>query len=124
VNSLACVSPRSIVAFLVGCSALFLPACVVYEPVPGVYAPYPGTSFDRSWSAAVNALQDQGVRITSEDRSAGIVRGTRDGIEVTGSVRTQADGSVRVQFNTSGATARDPELIDRVSRAYDRRMGR
>ena len=28
------------------------------------------------------------------------------------------------QFNTSSATARDPTPIDRVSRAYDRRMGR
>jgi hypothetical protein len=34
------------------------------------------------------------------------------------------DGSVRVQFNTAGATAQDPGLIDRISRAYERRMGR
>jgi len=31
---------------------------------------------------------------------------------------------VRVEFNTAGATARDPDLINRVSRSYDRRMGR
>ena len=98
--------------------------CVVYQTGPGVYSPYPSTSFDRSWAAAVGALGDQGVRITSEDRSAGIVRGTRDGIDVVGNVRTQADGSVRVEFNTSGATARDPALIDRISRANDSRMGR
>jgi hypothetical protein len=36
-------------------------------------------------------------------------------------VRPQADGSVRVDFNTCGATARDPTPIDR---AYNRRMGR
>ncbi len=64
------------------------------------------------------------MRITSQDRGAGQVRGTRDGIDVVGNVRTQADGSVRVEFNTSGATARDPTLIDRISRAYDRLMGR
>jgi hypothetical protein len=64
------------------------------------------------------------VRITSQDRSAGQVRGTREGIDVLANVRTQADGSVRVEFNTSGATAGDPGLIDRISRAYDRRMGR
>jgi len=69
-------------------------------------------------------LEDQGVRITAEDRNAGQVRGTRDGIDVVANVRTQADGSVRVEFGTSGATARDPTLIDRISRAYDRRMGR
>ena len=41
---------------------------------------------------------------------------------MTASVRQQADGSVRVQFDASGA--RDPGLIDRVSRGYDSRMGR
>jgi hypothetical protein len=64
------------------------------------------------------------VTIVSEDRGAGVVRGTRNGINVVGSVLTQADGSVRVQFDTSGATNRDPSLINRVSSAYDRRMGR
>ncbi|MGH8680180.1 MAG: hypothetical protein ACREVS_14070 [Burkholderiales bacterium] len=98
--------------------------CVVYQTGPGVYSPYPATSFDRSWAAAVGAFGDQGVRITSEDRGAGLVRGTRDGIDVVANVRTQADGSVRVEFNTSGATTRDPGLIDRISRAYDHRMGR
>ena len=78
----------------------------------------------RSWAAAIGAFQDQGVRITSEDRGSGVVRGTRDGINVTANVRTQADGSVRVEFNTSGATERDPALIDRISQTYDRRMGR
>jgi len=43
---------------------------------------------------------------------------------VTANVRTQADGSVRVEFNTAGETSRDPDLINRVSRSYDRRMGR
>ena len=34
------------------------------------------------------------------------------------------DGSVRVEFTTSGATAQDPGLIDRVTRSYNARMGR
>jgi hypothetical protein len=38
--------------------------------------------------------------------------------------RLRADGSVRVEFNTAGETSRDPDLINRVARAYDRRMGR
>jgi hypothetical protein len=41
---------------------------------------------------------------------------------VTASVRQQADGSVVVQFNSKDA--RDPTLLDRISRSYDRRMGR
>ena len=36
----------------------------------------------------------------------------------------QADGSVHVAFNASGATAKDPELINRVTQSYNRRMGR
>jgi hypothetical protein len=52
------------------------------------------------------------------------VRGRRGSINVVGNVRTQADGSVRVQFDTTGATQTDPTLIDRVSQAYERRMGR
>ena len=121
--------PRAIVRCFAGFSLVIFLAivagCVVYETAPGVYVTTPPQpSFDRSWSAAIGAFQDQGVRITGEDRSAGQVRGTRDGIDVVANVRTQADGSVRVEFNTSGATGRDPGLIDRISRAYDRLMGR
>jgi hypothetical protein len=114
---------RTIVA---GCllAAALIAGCTYYEVAPGVYATSSPASFDRSWSAAVGAFEDQGVRITSQDRGTGQVRGTRDGIDVLANVRTQADGSVRVEFNTSGATARDPALIDRISRAYDRLMGR
>jgi hypothetical protein len=102
--------------------AALLGGCVVYEPVPAGYSQ--PASFDRSWSAAVGAMREQGVTITQEDRGAGIVRGTRGGINVTGSVRPQADGTVRVQFDTSGATAADPTLIDRITRSYQAYMGR
>lgn len=111
-------------AIVLGVLLAVVAGCTYYEVAPGVYAPAQPASFDRSWSAAIGAFQDQGVRITSEDRGAGQVAGTRDGINVVANVRTQADGSVRVEFNTSGATARDPGLIDRISSAYDRRMGR
>jgi hypothetical protein len=80
--------------------------------------------FDRAWNAARGALQDQGVEIAVEDRSNGVIRGQRGVIHVMAQVRTQADGSVRVQFDTSGGTGQDPGLIDRVSRSYDVRMGR
>ena len=113
----------TITVFLV---AVLLAGCAYYQTAPGYYGttPAPVNTFDSSWSAAVGAFEDQGVRIATEDRSAGFLRGTRDGIDVTANVRTQADGSVRVEFNTAGATARDPDLINRVSRSYDRRMGR
>jgi hypothetical protein len=94
--------------------------CVVYEPVP---APAPST-FDRSWSAALAAAQDEGVRITSEDRVSGVIRGNRDEQEITINIRTQADGSVRVEMSARGPKGSDPGLAGRISRAYDRRMGR
>ena len=101
-----------------------LGGCTYYQAAPGVYATAPVSSFDRSWGAAKAAFADQGVPITREDRGAGVVSGTRDGINVMANVRTQADGSVRVEFNTSGATAKDPELINRMIAAYNRNMGR
>src|SRR5262245_11379689 len=99
-------------------------ACTYYETAPGVYQTSAPTKFDRAWAAAAGAFQDQGVPITTQDRNAGYISGTRDGIEVIATIRTQADGSVRVQFDTRGNTNRDPELIHRIDRAYDRLMGR
>ena len=52
------------------------------------------------------------------------MQGTRNGIHVTCNVRQQADGSVRVQFDTSGDKSRDPGLMDRITQSYQRRMGR
>lgn len=101
---------------------MLLWGCVVYEPVP-VSVPAPST-FDRAWSAAIGAAQDEGVRITSEDRANGIIRGNRGEQEVTIDVRTQADGNVRVEFSARGPKGSDPGLAGRISRAYDRRMGR
>jgi hypothetical protein len=79
-------------------------------------------SFDRSFSAAAGAMRDEGLAITVEDRSTGSVVGTRDGGTVTASLRQQADGSVRVQFDSRAM--RDPDAITRVSGYYERRMGR
>ena len=104
-------------------AAILATGCVVYETPPGAYV-VSQPVFDRSWSAARGALQDQGVQISSEDRGSGAIRGTRGGIGVLAQLRTQADGSVWVQFDTSGATSQDPDLINRISRSYDIRMGR
>lgn len=109
---------------VVALATSFTAGCTYYGVAPGYYGTSPASAFDRSWNAAVGAMADEGVVITTQDRNAGVVRGARDGINVTGNVRVQADGSVRVEFNTSGSTSRDPSLIDRISRAYERRMGR
>jgi hypothetical protein len=96
--------------------------CASPAPEP-YYAPAPST-FDRAWSAAINAAQDEGVRITAEDRVSGAISGTRGEQEITIYVRTQADGNVRLEFNVRGPKGADPGLASRISRAYDRRMGR
>src|ERR1043166_2402735 len=75
-----------------------LRSCPPSEPVP---APAPST-FDRSWSAALSAAQDEGVRITSEDRGSGVIRGLRNEQEVTINLRSQADGSVRIEISSRG----------------------
>jgi hypothetical protein len=104
--------------------AILMAGCTYYETAPGVYATTPASTFDRSYAAARGAFEDQGLTITSEDRSAGVVHGSRNGINLIAKVGTQADGTVRVAFNTSGATTNDPELINRITRSYNRRMGR
>ena len=103
--------------------ALGLGGCTYYQTAPGIYAPMPN-AFERSWSAAVGALEDEGVRILTLDSTAGKASGVRGDIGVTATVRTQADSSVRVEFSTSGNTAADPTLIDRITQRYNMRMGR
>lgn len=102
-----------IFALLAGCAN---------EPVP-VYVPAPNT-FDRAWNAALGAVREEGVQVTSEDRAAGTIRGSKGDQEVSIGMRTQADGNVRVEFSQRGPKDADPGLAGRISRAYDRRMGR
>lgn len=110
-----------LIAVILFTGSLALAGCVVYEPVP---APSPPSTFERSWNAALGAAQDEGVRITSEDRGSGVIQGVREQQEVTINVRSQADGSVRVEMSARGPKGSDPGLASRISRAYDRRMGR
>jgi len=115
------------VILMLALTVAMIGGCTYYQTAPGTYTTSSTSSvskFDRSWSATVGAFADEGVRVTSEDRGAGVIQGTRNGIHVTGDVRRQADGSVRVQLDTSGDTSQDPGLIDRITRSYQRRMGR
>jgi hypothetical protein len=97
-------------------------ACVVYQPVPAT-APA-ASSFDRSWSAALGAAQDVGVRIVSDDRTTGVINGATDSRDVTINVTPQPDGTVRVEISARGPRGGDANLANDISRAYDRRMGR
>ena len=119
---MTCSLRRRAVLAALGVASGWLAGCVVYEPV--VVSPGAPASFERSWNAAVGGAQDAGVQLTSADQATGLIRGVRDGIDVTVVVARQADGSVRVQFDAKGPTQRDPGRPERFSQAYDRRMGR
>ena len=111
---------RSWVAVILMTAFATLGGCTAYEPAPALQP----STFDRSWSAAAAAVQDAGLVITSEDRVNGVIRGTRDEQEATLDLRAQADGSVRLEISVRGPKGSDPGLAGRISRAYDRRMGR
>jgi hypothetical protein len=106
---------------LAGCAADEPPPPPPPQPVPQYV---PQSTYDRAWNAALSAVQDAGVQLKSVDRPMGLIRGSKDGIDVTVSVVRQADGTTRVQFDSKGPTERDPGLANRFSQAYDRRMGR
>jgi hypothetical protein len=102
-----------------------LAGCVVYDPYYPYGAPPPRpNTFERSWNAAAGALADQGVQVYNQDRAAGVIEGRRGDLTVRARVITQADGAVRVEFNTTGTGADSQSLSAQVSRAYDVRMGR
>jgi len=120
-NNFRIPTARRAAAALALCGAvLAMGGCYYYPPYP-VTTSVPA-SFDRSFSAASNAMRDQGLSIRTEDRANGVIVGAQGAATVTANVRQQADGSVRVQFDANGP--RDPALIDRVSRSYDAYMGR
>ncbi len=104
--------------------ALTLGGCTYVQTAPGTYAPYPPSTFEQTWSAALGALGDEGVQIVSANRDSGTIRGIRGAIQVTGIVQTRADGGVQVEFKTSGDIDADPTLNQRIANAYNRRMGR
>ena len=96
--------------------------CTVYQPVP--VPVYYKSSFDRVWDSALGAAGDAGVKITSADRTTGMIRGVTNSADVTISVMAQADGSIRVEFSSTGPKGQDPDLSERFTGFYNRRMGR
>ena len=105
-------------------------AFLALAPAACYYSPYPYTttvpaSFDRSYNAVIGAMGDNGLSLLMEDRPAGRVVGRRGGIDMTGTVISQADGSVRVEITAkSPRTGPDAALAQSLTNAYNRRMGR
>jgi len=91
-----------------------------YYPYPyAVATPSLQERYDRSWAAASGAMYDQGLAVTQQDRSTGVIRGERGGTVIMATLQTTPDGSVQVKFDS-----RDASLVDRVTDSYNRRMGR
>jgi len=104
---------------------VLLAGCYVYPyPQPGPVYYYGPSTYDRSWNAALAAMQDVGVSIVSSDRNGGVITGIKDGVDTSITISTQADGQVRVVFNSRGPSGQDPGLSNRIYQAYERRMGR
>jgi len=97
---------------------VLLAGCTYYAPPPG-----PST-YDRAYNAMLGAMSDQGVKVTDANPASGLITGQRGGISVTATVAPQADGTTKVEFRTRGDTNQDPQLIDRITAAYNARMGR
>ena len=104
------------------CVALIVLSACAYYPVPAGTVVMTPASYDRSFAAAAGAMLDEGLTLTVQDPANGSVVGQLGNSTVTANVRQQTDGSVQVRFHTSDA--QDPTLLDRISRSYDRRMGR
>ncbi|MGA8053601.1 MAG: hypothetical protein WCA12_07025 [Burkholderiales bacterium] len=107
-------------------SGCYYPPAYVTAPPP-----YPTTtttsvpaSFERSWNAALDAAYDSGVRVTSQDRNTGTIRGTLSGSDVIITVQPKADGGVSVAFNATGPRGQDSAVANQLAQAYNRRMGR
>jgi len=117
-----CFAEGALLLLMVVLTAL-VTGCVVYEPVSVPSSSY-GSSYDRVWDSALGAAGDAGVKITSADRTTGIIRGVTSSSDVTISVISQADGKTRVEFTSKGPKGHDPDLNDRFTSYYNRRMGR
>ena len=108
---------RILLAVLAAVLMAFQSGCTYY----GAPAMAPA-SFDRSFDAAAGAMRDEGVAVSVQDRASGSIAGNFGNTMIRASVLRQADGSVRVQFDSSDS--RDPSLLGRISSRYDQRMGR
>lgn len=101
--------------------ASVLMTCAGCAPSP---APVRGAEkYDRAFDAAVGAAKEVGVEVSSADRAAGRISGTKAGAEVSIWLQWQPSGSTKVEFNAPRSTE-DPKLSEVWLAAYNRRMGR
>ncbi len=97
--------------------ALGLAGCVVYEPVPA-------DPMQAPWQSAIGAIGDAGLTLVTADQATGTIRGTKGTTEGIIAVRMRGDGRVGVEISARDPDKRDPTLVQRLTDAYNRRMGR
>jgi hypothetical protein len=75
--------------------------------------------FDQSWAAASGAIYDQGLTITMQDRSTGVIRGERGDTSVTATLEDAAGRCVQVKFSGKGGSHRRRSGVP----SFNRRRG-
>ena len=111
--------PAVLLSQLPSCCRVVIPPRLRFRPAVHT------ERFEQSWQAARGAASDVGVRVTSEDRPTGTLRGDQGSSSVSITVVTQADGTIHVGFSVTGGTSsQDANLKEHLTRAYQRRMGR
>lgn len=117
-------SLRTVASVIAVAAAFMLQGCYT-TPTP---VPAPRSiqeRFEASWQAARGAASDVGVRLTYEDRPSGTLRGEQGSSSVSITVVPQADATIHVGFTVTGGTSsQDANLRERLTSAYQRRMGR
>jgi hypothetical protein len=111
-------------ALLAGWLVLAFPGCETTDPVPSHASVTARARYDRSWSAALGAMADVGIPVSLADQSTGWIRGKSSAGEVGIHLGQTPDGTVRVQIDTKSVASQDQGLSDRLTQAYNRRMGR
>ena len=114
------------VANAIAVAAVFMLQGCYTSPTPTTVPGRPMSErYEQSWQAARGAATDANVRVTSEDRASGTLRGEQGSSKVVITLVPQADQTIQVGFSvTGGPASQDANLKEHLTRAYQRRMGR
>ena len=104
-------------------TVLAIAGCAYPYPYP-YPAAAPSDPFAMPWNAAMGAMGDAGLTVVVADRPSGTIKGTRGAVEGTILVRTLADGRVGVEISARDPNRQDPGVVQRLTNAYNARMGR
>jgi hypothetical protein len=102
--------------------------CLALAGLGGCIAAPPGTvpdslsSYDRTFDTALQAMVDQKLTISHQDRRRGTIVGSLGGTTIAATLEPMYEGTTRVVFKQQGETPPDPELLKRVADAYNARM--